>query len=228
MSTVDALATKALHDDFAVAKYQTAARDAIKTAIGMIYSTTDLARGDYTPAALTYPKAAVGVLLTETGLHVRSVTMVDTGDELDESDVDTIAAEQQRTGAAPGRPVIYALTGAGLTVEGMTLVLAPIPDKDYKLQLVGTFAPADGDLDPTDPVPVPSRYEDMLVEYGRSVLFGLEGDPTMSDFHLGRFNGRLTQLKGDLGVRSLKSRRTPGTWSGVASGPRFHHPKGLF
>lgn len=229
MSTLAEIATKALHDDFAAAKYGAAARDAIRTAIGMIFRGTSLARGDYVPAPLTLPSGALGITLTDAGLRIKTIFLVDTSAELTEARIEDIAADQQSASMSPGAPRFYAITGAGLAVEGVTIVVSPIPDRDYELQIVGSFSPDDAALnDDGDTIPLPSAYTDLLVHYARSELFGLEGDQNMSDFHLTRFNGRLQQLRGDLQLRSSRVRRTAGTWSDMSSGPRFHHPQGLF
>lgn len=225
MATLADLAGKALHDDFASVKYGTIARDAIRTAIGMIYRTTELARGDYVPAPITLPVGALGVTIPDAGLHLTSVQHVDTGAELEPLSVDDVAVAQNTAAGRRGRPSGYALTGAGLTAEGLTLVVTPIPDRAYTLQLVGSFAPDATALDQdVDVVPLPGDYLDLPVSYARSELFAFEGDSAMADFHLTRFNGRLAQLRGDLAVRLKRSRRVPGTWSGVASGPQFHRP----
>lgn len=228
MATVTQLATKALSNDFDAATWLTKGEDAVRDAIGRIFRSTSLAAGDYRPAATSLAAGALSFLIDQAGLRVSSIFHVDTGLPLDEVTVDEIAAHQQRPGAAPGRPLFYALTGAGLTAEGITVLIAPVPDAVYSLQVVGSFAPGSTDVEAGDEVPLPRDYEYLPVAWARSELFAWEGDTEQSNVWEGRWQAGLRALRADLQRRSGRVRRVPGTWSGSAGSPRLHHPQGLF
>lgn len=228
MTTIAALGTRALGSEFS-AGYQADAERYVRAAIGRIYRTTTLARGDYTPAAVTLALGALGVVLSEPGIRISSVTHVDTGEPLTEADVDTLTAAQNVTTPPRGRPAYYAISDAGLTAEGITLMCLPIPDRAYQLLVTGRFAPPATELESTDTVPLPADYEDIPTYWAKHRLFDEDSDREMSDHWLERWASALMELRGDLQKRSTNNRQIPGHWAGATStAPSFHHPRGLF
>jgi hypothetical protein len=228
VTLVSDLVTEALHDDFDRVKYGGRAAKFVADAVQLIFSTTSLARGDYVPTASVVNAGNPSFALGDSAIRITSVFHTDTGEELVEVPLDDLAAAQAVPNPPRGRPVYYALTGAGLTAEGTTVLLSPLPDKTYTLQVRGRYAPAITDLEVGDTVPLPARYDRMPVSYARAKLFALEDDAEMSNFWMSTFTGEVQTLRADLQRRSERVRRVAGTWSDLGSAPRFRHPQGLF
>lgn len=230
MTTIADLGTRAIGTEFSADLVtQAAAERYVRAAIGRIYRTTTLARGDYTPAAVTLALGALGVVLPEPGIRIGTVRHVDTGEELLETDVDSLTAAQNVSTPSRGRPAYYAISDAGLTAEGITLMCSPIPDRAYQLLVTGHFAPLAADLDSADTVPLPADYEDIPVYWAKHRLFDEDSDVEMSNHWLERWTTALMELRGDLQKRSNNNRQVPGHWAGTANlAPHFRHPRGLF
>lgn len=227
MSTIAALIARAIDTDFDAATRNADAGRFIREAIGRIYRTTTLARGDFNVAGqLTAGNSSFTVAAN--ALHVRTVLAADTGDELDEvSREDLESLQAANTGR--GRPIAYAIVGTGASNENLAIETWPTADRTYDFTVIGRFAPPVTDLEDTDQCPLPIDYENLPVYYARSELFALvEDDERMSALWQGKWTDGLRELRSDLQTRSGRNRRVPGTWSGLTSDmPVFHRP-GLF
>jgi hypothetical protein len=228
VTTIAALATRALGTDFD-SGYQADAERHVRTAIGKIFRSTTLARGDYTPAPISANVGVLSVTLPETGLRISTVSHLDTGVELDYAELAGISALQQITSPARGRPSSYAITDAGPTSEGTNLLLWPIPDRTYQLLVTGRFSPAAADLESADTAPLPVDYEELPVYWARYELYSVEGDSEMMRNWLDKWTTGVLELRGDLQKRRTGNRQVPGHWSTInGAGPTLHHPRGLF
>jgi hypothetical protein len=227
VSTIAALATRALGTDFD-SGYQADAERYVRAAISKIFRSTTLARADYVPAAITLGVGSTSTTLPETGIRVDRVWLADTGAELRPVEVADIRAAQSVATPARGRPVAFAVTGAGLTSEGVALTYAPIPDQAYQLMVSGHFSPGATDLESTDVAPLPVDYEELPVYWAKHELYSNETDSEAMNLWLGKWTTGILELRGDLQHRTTGNRQVPGHWSGGSGGPQFHHPKGLF
>jgi hypothetical protein len=222
MTTFSDLVTRALHDDFSSTKFDAIARDAINDAIGEIYRTTNLGRGDYTPSGYTLPAGALGISIIDRGVRIRSVFIAGKTDPLPERPTDELAQLHQQDNPTVGMPDRYAIVGTGATTEGYDLVFWPIADQDYVIDVTGRFAPsrmsADGGV-----VPLPDDYTQLPVYFARSEMFGFDDDPEMAAVWRAKYDDGVKRLREDLQRRSTRSRRLPSMWRGSCS-PRFRIP----
>jgi hypothetical protein len=216
-----------LHDDFDATKYRTWAKRFINEAIGLIYRSTSLARGDVTLTATIGIGDAIEDLATE-GVVIQGIFRTDTGEEIFYLDRDEFEQLANELGSRPGPPVYYTITGTGTaTVNTMRIQFLPIADKTYTLDVVARFAPAQMSGD-NDVVPLPPDYSYFPVRYARSKLFALEDDDQMSAFWMGEWLACLQAIRVDMQRRRTGVRQTPSMWANIDRGPRFHHPQGLF
>lgn len=217
----------ALHDDFAEAKYRTQAKRFLNEAVGLIYRNTSLARGDVTIPATIGPGDAIEDLSQE-GVVIQSITRSDTGgpvNYLPRVEFEQLANE---LGSRTGPPVYYTIKGSGTATDNSIRVeFLPIADQSYTLDVVARFSPtqmsADGDI-----VPLPADYQWFPVRYARKMLFAMEDDGSMERFWNNLWLEAFAAIRQDLQRRHIGVRVVPGMWAGIDTGPRFHHPQGLF
>ena len=220
--------TAALHDDFDATKYTTWAKRFLNEAIGLIYRNTTLARGDVT-VTVTFAASDNAETISQEGVLVQEITHADNGEELTYLEREEFEQLNNELGSSRrGRPVYYTLRGTGTaTTNTMSLEILPIPDKQYLLDVVARFSPAQMSAD-ADVVPLPPDYQWFPVRYARSKLFALEDDPDMSAFWNSEWLGALQAIRQDMQRRVVGPRQTPSMWASADTGPRFHSPHGQF
>lgn len=219
MPTFGEVQDRALHDDFDPSKYRTVAAAAINEALGRIFRTTVIGKGD-TNMLVSAATGSDTVALPGGILRVAGVWL-EQGWELVYLEPEDFARYADAAQARRGTPTAY-------TVRGGSLALAPTPDRALTLELVGrvSFTPL---VNATEPIPLPEDYAWMPMRWARAELFALEDDQPMSDYWRGQFEARLVELRGDVASRTRQgSRQVPGTWSGMETGASFRHPQGLF
>ena len=218
----------ALFDDFDQTKYRVWAKRFLNEAIGLVYSSTSLARGDLTLIATVGPGDSIEDL-SQDGVLVKSVTRTDTGERIDYLERDEFEQLANELGSFnTGPPTYYSITSTGdPTSNSIRLEFLPLADQAYTLDVVARFNPTQMSGD-SDVVPLPPTYQFFPVRYARSKLFALEDDAQMSTFWLGEWELGLQSIKMDLNRRRIGVRVVPGMWASVDPGPRFHHPQGLF
>lgn len=218
----------ALHDDFDATKYRTWAKRFLNEAVGLIYRNTSLARGDVT-VTLTYAAGDNSEALSAEGVIVDSVQHADNGEELGWLDRDEFEQLANELGSSRrGRPVYYTVRGSGTaTTNSVNLDVLPIPDQQYLLDVVARFSPAQMSAD-ADVVPLPPDYQWFPVRYARKMLFALEDDDQMERFWNNLWGEGFAAIRQDMQRRVVRVRTTPSMWASMDTGPRFHHPQGLF
>lgn len=206
-----ALTTEALHDDFAAAKYQSRAQQALNEALGRVGRRVD---------SLQRRTAATVAVVGGTDTYalpadfVRLVSLRDASKRYVLEEVDATVIDTQP--AATGSPTLYA-------VDGSSLLIWPTPSAAVTLTLRYWATPAVMDDDADIPA-IPSDYVDLLVTYARSKLFRWEDDKQMADQLLADFERDLGLARSDLQAPSRAIRkRTPSMYDTCGS-PRFARP----
>lgn len=231
--TITQVATRALSSDFDSGRLAEGTA-AVRDAIGEIYATTTLVRGDM-PIQLADVSTVVGgatqLANTYEQSRVEAVIHSDTGGELEPMALADLLQLRQAQ-PARGRPLAFAVTGGNLTgTVGSVIELWPTADRTYQLYLLGQRGPNLTDLEDADTVPLPDRWLKLPYYYARSELFKLDSDfEAASVWGTDWING-CALMRGDLQKRLGGGNRIiPGTWSGGSGGsgaPQFHRP-GLF
>ena len=205
----------ALGDDFAEAR-RTNVKRFINQALGRLHRalrlpTTDARAVVSTEAgtnAYALPADFVALADDEAILYGTDVL-----EPVDISELDQILSLE-------GRPRYFALS------ENLIL-LYPEPDGVYELTMryrsVQTLS-ADADV----PV-IPADQHLHLAWFARAKLYLLADDPEMHGALLSTLPRELQAENLSLDQQRVpRTRQVPGTWSRLASGPRFHHPDGLW
>jgi hypothetical protein len=216
----------ALHDDFDPTKYRTWAKRFLNEAIGIIHRNTSLARGDYAlTAALSAGTASASLGSTE-HVVIQAVSRADTGEELVFLPRVEFEQLENQYGSTTGPPLYYTLAWSELN-GAHRLEFLPVPDRAYSLDILGRYSPAHMTLDGST-VPLPVDYQWLPVRYARAKLFALEDDEQMAAFWMQEWLQGLGALRADVNRRHDGPRVIGSMWEGIGSGPRFHHPDGLW
>lgn len=231
MTTVSALATLALGDEFAASRQGEAERY-VAHGISKIYRQTNLARGGSMTSTSTLAGAltlAGAGLTTLVGARVDGLVHQDNGDQLTELDSNIDIRSLQLAQPARGRPLYYRVIDTdAVGSEGPAIALWPIPDKVYTLLLENQREPGPLQLTGASVVPLPEPYEEAIEAYVKWHLFANDSDLEMATYWEGQWTTECKELRGDLQRKTTKNRRVPGTWSRMGeSMPSFHYP-GLF
>jgi hypothetical protein len=210
------LQDQALHDDFNPLKYRARVKQKINEALGQLartVATLDTSRLDQLATVTGNPLVA----LPADVLAIDAVLWGPTGVEIDPVDVDSLDGLPD---TGPGIPAYWAQ-------DGTSIRLRPAPGSVGPVLVRSSFRPTVLAGDGDKPA-IPNDYRPMLSYYTRGFLFAWEDDQEMSVFWHGQWAAKRREFVADIARRSKQPRVIPGTWSNLASGPRFRHPQGLF
>jgi hypothetical protein len=213
--TFDELKTFALGDDFGAARETDAGRF-INQALGRLHRALRLPTAD--ARAIVTTAAGTNVY----ALPVDFVSLTDDEAILYGTDVlePVDVSEFDQIPVASGQPRYFALS------ENLIL-LYPNPDAAYELTMryrATQTLTADGD----EPM-LPEDQQMHLAWFARAKLYLLTDDPDMHGQILSTLPRELQADNLSLDQQRVPRRRqVPGTWSLLPTGPRFHHPDGLW
>jgi hypothetical protein len=213
--TFEDLQDFALGDDFAETR-RDSAKLFINQALGRLHRALRLPTTDARALVTTTAGTNVYALPEDfVALHDDEAVLYGT-DVLEPVDV----SEFDQVATASGAPRLFALS------ENLIL-LYPNPDAAYELTMryrsVQTLT-ADSD----EPVLPPDQHMH-LAWFARAKLYLLTDDPDMHGQILSTLPRELQADNLSLDQQRVPRRRqVPGTWSLLPTGPRFHHPDGLW
>jgi hypothetical protein len=213
--TFDELKTFALGDDFASTRETDAGRF-INQALGRIHRALRLPTTDARAIVSTVAGTNVYSLPADfVSLHDDEAILYGT-DVLEPVDI----SEFDQTAIASGVPTTFALS------ENLIL-LYPNPDAVYELTM--RYRSVQTLTDDTDVPVLPADQHPHLAWFARAKLYLLTDDSDMHGQIMATLPRELQAENLSLNQQRVPRRtQVPGTWSGLPSGPRFHHPDGLW
>jgi hypothetical protein len=213
--TFDELKAFALGDDFGATRETDAGRF-INQALGRLHRALRLPTTDARAIVSTVAGTNVYALPVDfVSLHDDEAILLDT-DVLEPVDI----SEFDQVPVASGQPRYFALS------ENLIL-LYPNPDAVYELTM--RYRSVQTLTDDTDEPVLPVDQQMHLAWFARAKLYLLTDDPDMHGQILSTLPRELQADNLSLNQQRVPRRtQVPGTWSNLPTGPRFHHPDGIW
>jgi hypothetical protein len=213
--TFDELKTFALGDDFDSTRETDAGRF-INQALGRLHRALRMPTTDARAIVSTVAGTNVYALPADfVALHDDEAILYET-DVLEPVDI----SEFDQIPVASGQPRYFALS------ENLIL-LYPNPDAVYELTM--RYRSVQTLTDDADEPALPADQHPYLAWFARAKLYLFTDDPDMHWQILATLPRELQADNLSLNQQRVPRRtQVPGTWSNLPTGPRFHHPDGLW
>jgi hypothetical protein len=213
--TYEELQDFALGDDFDETRRESAKRF-INQALGRLHRALRLPTADARAIVSTVAGTNVYALPADFVALTDDEAILFETDVLEPVDI----SEFDQIPAASGQPRYFALS------ENLIL-LYPNPDAVYELTM--RYRSVQTLTDDTDEPVLPVDQQMHLAWFARAKLYLLTDDPDMHGQILSTLPRELQADNLSLNQQRVPRRtQVPGTWSNLPTGPRFHHPDGIW
>lgn len=187
---------------FSASRYRSRVKNWLNEGVHRIRRRAKIAEAEE-PQAITTEAGVAGYSLPAASVRVRSLREPSSSAALEAISLGQL---DEISSTATGKPSVYAL-------EGDTILLRPIPDAAYMLEL-RYWSNSDKMIEDSDIPGVPDDYLDVVYAYALSEAFAAEQDIEMAQFHRTAFDVKLAELMGDLQKRQTDHvRQVPGMFA---------------